>query len=640
MLLQIGAGLGAVVVVLYVLKLRRRPVAVPFGPLWQRILGDKEATTLFSQLKRLLSLLLQLLLLALLLLAIGDPRTAVSGSEGRHVVVLLDASASMQAIDVDDETERSAAEPAGEAPAKSRLGAAKRRLRELLRGLSGQDRMLIAQMDAAVTPLSTMTGNVEELRQALDQVRPSDAAADFAKALRFAVDSLRGLSRPEVLVVSDGALVTAGDELGGVDLGEAKLSFIGLGRSAKNLAITGFAVRRYPLDKSRYEVLLEATNTSDEDLEAQIELFGDGALTDIVRLRLAAGETLSRFYPNLSGASKTLEAQIKLRGGEPDDLPADDRAYALLPERRRARVQVVTEGNMYLEAALLLDEYLDVVTVAPDEYPGPGRYDVTIFDDVAPPVADGSGHVLYLNPAGDELPFEVGKRIESDARYTVGFDEVDDKSPLLRHLSLGDVNVATAHVLAGEEQDEVVGRSFKGPLLIHGRRQGRKFVALGFDIRDSDLPLRIAWPLLLLNTVNFFIEEDTSYISSFQTGRVWQIPAPSDVDVATLVLPSKEQRVVSVKDGRAVYLGQHAGFYELRAGEGAVGETTTFAANMIDRDESSIAPQAKLEVAEREAGTIAGFVAGVRRELWIYILAVVLLLTALEWLTYHRRVTV
>ena len=42
-----------------------------------------------------------------------------------------------------------------------------------------------------------------------------------------------------------------------------------------------------------------------------------------------------------------------------DDLPADDHAYALLPERRRARVQVVTRGNMYLEAALLLDEYLD-----------------------------------------------------------------------------------------------------------------------------------------------------------------------------------------------------------------------------------------------------------------------------------------
>src|SRR5579863_1973770 len=100
---QLAAIFGAVgfgVLVLYVLKLRRRVVAVPFSPLWERILRDKEATTLFSRLKRLLSLLLQLALLALLVLALGDPRAAESLIKGRTVVVLLDASASMQAIDV------------------------------------------------------------------------------------------------------------------------------------------------------------------------------------------------------------------------------------------------------------------------------------------------------------------------------------------------------------------------------------------------------------------------------------------------------------------------------------------------------------------------------------------------------------
>src|SRR5262244_2671306 len=99
-LLQMGAAAGALVVVFYILKLRRRPVAVPFSKIWERILRDKEATSLFSQLKRLLSLLLQLALLALMLLALGDPRTAANLLEGRNIVVLVDASASMKAIDV------------------------------------------------------------------------------------------------------------------------------------------------------------------------------------------------------------------------------------------------------------------------------------------------------------------------------------------------------------------------------------------------------------------------------------------------------------------------------------------------------------------------------------------------------------
>src|SRR5438046_10065168 len=96
-LLQIFAFAGAAVLVFYILKLRRRPVAVPFSKIWERILRDKEATSLFSQLKRLLSLLLQLALLTLLLFALGDPRKAATLFEGRNIVVLVDASASMTA---------------------------------------------------------------------------------------------------------------------------------------------------------------------------------------------------------------------------------------------------------------------------------------------------------------------------------------------------------------------------------------------------------------------------------------------------------------------------------------------------------------------------------------------------------------
>src|SRR4051812_7652536 len=165
-LIQIGALAGAAVLVFYILKLRRRPVAVPFSKIWERILRDREATSLFSQLKRIVSLLVQLALLALLLLALGDPRAAANLIEGRNIVVLIDASASMQAIDV----------------TPTRLASAKDQIKSIVRGLSGSDRMLIAQMDAAVTPLSTMTSEIAELEAAVAAVKPSDAAADLARA--------------------------------------------------------------------------------------------------------------------------------------------------------------------------------------------------------------------------------------------------------------------------------------------------------------------------------------------------------------------------------------------------------------------------------------------------------------------------
>src|SRR5262249_45780740 len=95
----IAGGIGALVVVAYILKLRRRRHEVPFSKLWQRVLKEKESSSLFRRLRRLISLAVQLAFLALLLLAAVDPKIGNAETSGRNVVVIVDASASMKAQD-------------------------------------------------------------------------------------------------------------------------------------------------------------------------------------------------------------------------------------------------------------------------------------------------------------------------------------------------------------------------------------------------------------------------------------------------------------------------------------------------------------------------------------------------------------
>ena len=623
--LLLAAVCGALVVAAYVLKLRRRPVPVVFVPLWQSLLRDTEATSLFSQLKRWLSLLLQLVLLALVLLALADPRLAGRVTKARHVVVLVDASASMQATDT----------------IPSRIEVARQRLGQIVGSMGGSDRVLIAQMDAAVTPLSTMTDERTELQQAIEQIRATEAPADFSRALEFAIDSLQGLENPEILVISDGNLAMDLPADGSVDLGLIKLSYLAVGKDDVNAAITQFSVRRYPLDKSRYEVLAEIANTSTKPLDLELSVYGDDILVDLTRLRVEAGQRLPRFYPNLSGARRFLQARLALAGARRDSLPVDDVAYALLPERKRARVLCVTAGNTYLEAALLLDEYLDVTVIDPARYPPANQsFDVTIFDGVTPDVAHDSGALIYLYPQGDRSPVEV----EPGSLSTVGFDTWDKDSPLLRWTTIQNVNVASALRLKPRKEDKIVGASFDGPLLVSGHRSGKPFVVLGFDIRQSDLPLRISWPLLLLNTINEFMQDDASYLSSYRTGTVWRLPIDGvvgkDATTAELRDPRGERLRLPIVQDRAVYLGQTAGLYELHAGQADEQRSVQFAANLSDVAESTIAPRDVLTVAGVEAKAFDDFGTGIRREFWIYLLLIAMALSTLEWITYHRRITV
>ena len=45
----------------------------------------------------------------------------------------------------------------------SRLDVAREEVKKIIRGLGGSDRMLVAQMNTVVTPLSPMSGDISEL---------------------------------------------------------------------------------------------------------------------------------------------------------------------------------------------------------------------------------------------------------------------------------------------------------------------------------------------------------------------------------------------------------------------------------------------------------------------------------------------
>jgi len=530
--------------------------------------------------------------------------------------VLVDASASMLASDV----------------APSRLDAAREAARGFVDGLGSNDRMLLAQLDANVTPLSTMTDDAGALEVGLDRLRASDTRADLGRALGFALDSLNGRSRPEIIVVSDGAF-SEETRRHAPALGNVQLTFVPIGKSGHNVAITGFSVRRYPLDRSRYEVMLEVLNTNDTPAEVELSLLGDGQVAETTHLSLAPGERKAQFYANLAGADRTLEATLSAASGL-DELARDDHAYALMPERHRTRVLVVTAGNTYLEAALLLDEYLEVTRAAAGEALPPGRFDVTILDGVTVPAEPRLGGLLYLNLPASGGPLELGRAIQD-----FGFDRWDEKSPILRWTAPENVQVQSGHALVPRAHDQVLGSSELGPILVSGRRDGQAFVALGFDPRQSDLVLRVAWPLFLLNTINYFVEEDTGYVSSFRTGDVWQIPVPGTAQLAWLTEPDGTRSRVAIKEGKATHLGLHAGFYQIATEEGDH-PPLRFAANLADADESRIAPVATFELGAAKAGEAHGFEVRARHQIWGYLVMAVLLLSALEWFSYHRRLTV
>src|SRR5262249_39182198 len=461
----------------------------------------------------------------------------------------------------------------------TRIELAKREARKLLRGLGGADAALLLKMDAQATALTRFETDAARLLALVDRVLPTDTAADLPRALAAAADALRGRSDPMIVIVGDGAYRGAQKEivwqpapgrLDVVDLSGIDVRFVPVGEVDRNVGIVAFNVRRYFQNKLSYEMLVEVENLGPDPVTEKLSLYSGAEAIDTRTLSLAPGERQRQIYPDLGGGDeRTLRAHLEPASGPPDAFPLDDTAWALLPERKKQRALVVTADNLYLEAALLLDANLTVDKLRPAAWtPGAETgYDAVVFDGFTP-AAPPSVPALYFHPT--RVPVATrGEIVRPDITELA-------EHPVTRWVTLVDVNMDKASVLVPGDGDAILAKSVREPIAVAGTRGGTKFVAFGFALDGTDLMLRVAFPVLLMNVLDWFAGDDAELLTTYKTGRVWPIPAGQETGEVTVDGPAGAFRA-PVQDGRARVFGAYAGVYKVERAEGGLGVAANLA---------------------------------------------------------------
>ena len=653
----IGAGLLAIGA--YIIKMRRRRFEVPFAQLWRRVLEQKDANSLWKQLKRLLSLLLILLILGLVLFAALDPTLGATDRKARSVVVLLDASGSMKTMDGDD------------AGKLSRMDAAKKAAKKLVDSMGGGDLAMIMKVDGQATPMSRFSNDGPMLDKIVDGIAASDTPADLTRALGAAADALRDRPNPLIVIVSDGAFPeaqlglvnwTKEKNLAAVDLSNVDVRYVPVGKRSDNVGIIAFNVRRYIANKAAYEVYIEVQNFGQETARRQLKLYNGDTAVDIKQIELAprgdkdGHDKLRKIYAKIPAtADNKLRASVgPVEGpGGSDAFTLDDTAYALLPVRKKQKVLMVTEDNLFLEAAMLVYDNVDPLKVTPKEYADkPGiadGMDVVIFDEYTPPtLPPPPTSLLFFHPSGETSPFKVAKEIEDPH-----INEVDKDHPVMQWVTMADVHMDKSDVFAIDpKKGESALAYFAGDAIVVARRDGkRKILAFGFSLpsagRDSgtDLPMRVAFPMLLVNTLDWFAGDQTDLLTTYPTGK--RVRVPLDGVIGATEAEVKEPDGVTIThtpiiDGLATFYGSRVGYYDVAAkgADGHVVAQIELAANLASPEESDIAPSAQLTLGGKQLAAPEAFAITHSQKIWVYLILLAAGLILVEWITYHRRITV
>ncbi len=609
--------LAVPIILLYMLRLRRREVQVSSTLLWRQLLQDREANAPWQRLRRNLLLLLQLLILAALILALARPYAEVPTLASGRTALLLDASASMNATDVPP----------------SRFEAARRFALELIETLGGDGEVAIIRVAENAEVLMNYTRDRAQLRAALERAAPSKGAPDWNAALTLAAAGAQGAEKFTILLLSDGGLPP---DLDLTLYGEVR--HVPFGAASQNVAISALATATDPVRGA--QIYARLTNYGDQPVEVIFSLSLDGALHSAAPYRLAERGEVDITLADLPSDFRRVQAQLTRPSGSaiPDYLSLDDTAYAVYTPVRAERALLMSRANPFLERGFAALNVWQVYRGDPSRGLPAERYDLYIFDGWLPPVLP-EGNLLIVNPPPEPPPanlYSIGALSTQTQVLRVRSDD-----PRTRYLRFNEVNVRAFRPIQAEWADVLV-EAEGGALVLAGEFEGRRVAILPFNLLDSDLPLKIAYPILIANLTAWYqTPRALNLEGSARIGQTVVIQPPPQAETVRVIAPDGSATTFRPDQPLLIYAETaQAGIYSVEMyNGGALIQQEFFAVNLFSANESDIAPRAvqlggadgALAEAPEEVG---------QREFWSLFALIGLAILAVEWFIYHRRLGV
>jgi Ca-activated chloride channel homolog len=589
-----------VILALYFLKIRRPTRIVPALHLWPDQIRDRQANVPWQRLRPSWLLFLQLLAAAVLVAAALQPALPAGATLATHSIVLLDASASMQATDV----------------TPSRLSEARRQVNALIDQLAPTDRMTIIAVGPAARIVGSVTGDREALHHAVNGIVASNGAADLSAALSLAAGLVRPGDDARAYLFSDGIVLPLRSSFSaGLPF---PVEYHRIGVSGENVGLTSLTVRTSAQSRAAY---LHLQNFGQQPHSVSLEWRADNRLLDIRPVALDAGQGQDLVLP-VPGDATAVTARLATS----DLLGLDNAVTAVARTPRAFRVLLVTPGNVFLEQALRLRSDLQIDVVAPTAYRASGGYAMQVFDRFLPPVLPDGPTMVLDPPAGSSLA----------GGSAIGIGRVraaDAGDPLLANVDLQDVHIARSEDLRQSGFGRPLLTSAQTPLLLVREEPFRQVLA-GFDLHESDLPLRIAFPILMENLSEWMLPPSVPSHSFHPDEPVTIVPETGATSV-TVIRPDAARRAVAPGSIATFADTDLTGLYTVEQSVAGKTVRSWFSVNLFSDPISQLKPPDRLTLPPTHTTAVPTAHRG-QIEIWPWIALAALGLIAAEWLAFHR----
>jgi hypothetical protein len=210
---------------------------------------------------------------------------------------------------------------------------------------------------------------------------------------------------------------------------------------------------------------------------------------------------------------------------------------------------------------------------------------------------------------------------------------------MLRYVELDDVSIQRAAAIQLPTSAQTVVEASEGPLVAAWSSNNVHGVIWAFDLFETNLPLRMAFPILTANSVDWLLRRGRQVeAQAGRSGAPLVVDLPAATKRATMTDPDGKGWELGTEEVRQSSFDRtnRVGYYRsaLDSRPGPV-----YGVSLLDEYESRIEPSQSIATQGKQIkGVAAGENQSSNREIWSWAVLAVLAVIVLEWLIYHRRV--
>lgn len=648
-----GLILAAVVIppliLLYFLKLRRKPQPIASTFLWKRAVEDLRANAPFQKLRRSILLLLQLLALILLALSLMQPQIQGGSVDRGKIVILIDNSASMSAADVEG--------------GSTRLDEAKRQARGYVESLYGGGLFASTDAEAMVIAFSEQaeilcrfTSSRALLLDAIDRVAPTDGESSIGEALKLARAYTTNVDPEQQRAVAEGAhLEMFSDgrikDLADQVLRDETMRYHPIGsENADNVAFSAVAIDR-PYDRpTAVQVFAGLVNFGEEEVSCEIQLSVDGSARHIETVDIAAASVDASTGAMVPGRNNVVfspfeqprGAVFELANLRKDDLEVDNVASIVVAPTKSLRVAVsMAQHDPFLMTALQGIKLERLETLTPTEFKelaasnSLDQYDVIVLSDVTAERLPRGRYLIFGTPP----PFKgLNPYGESEAQIPL---DARTEHPALRFVQLDTLRISRSNLIQPTDTIETLVDGSSGPIVVTGSDEGTQYIYVTFNPLDSTWFRQRSFPNFVLNSVEYlghFGEAITA--QGFAPGQALSTRLPVNATNIKLRAPDGTESEITATGTEDFSWGpvRLAGLYVLSFDQpnAATRQVRPLAVNLISETEGDVKPAPEVVLSQDhvkgEVGSGSAYT-----PLWPWAVGICLVLVMVEWWTYHKK---